>query len=418
MSTSADRERAARLLMRIEKGAFASRLLGRIPAAGVRTRVLGVLRWLRPLDAAVEKVAGRKCATLDPEVRAVLRIGLFEIEVLGIPAAVAGDGAVHLIRRLGKARASGLVNAVMRRAPGLVAQLLADGGPAFRNSHPDWLWRRWVSVFGEDRARKAMEAAQQPAALWAWFRDQGELNAFRDRGVPLTPHSWMPDAWCSKGRELVQVVAEGRAYAQDPASQLVAWLAVMVAREGATMVDLCAAPGGKAARAVRDGAFVLAVVADLNLMRLRLTDRLFSNVESGVHRVVQNAAETALKPGSWDVVLLDAPCTGTGTLRRHPELRWRLRPGDISERARLQEELIEAAYALVASGGVLLYSTCSMEPEENEAHFRTLRAGFEVEDVSVLLPEGSGAVPTSQGGFRLIPQENCDGFTVHALRRR
>ncbi len=406
------------MLLRVEDGAFASRLLAEVGAPGIRTRVLGVLRFLRPLDAAIEAASRRKSESLDPEVRTALRMGLFEIKGLGIPAPVAGDGAVHLVRRLGRPKASGLVNAVMRRVPGHWDRGLRAGNDAFRHSHPDWLWRRWVGAFGPEAAERAMAAAQAPAPLWVWFTSAEARDRLNDEeGIKLHEHPWMPDAWHAVGSDLVGSLRKGDAYAQDPASQLVAWLAAELTPAGGQIIDLCAAPGGKAARAARDGAWETVVAADLSLGRLRLSGRVFETCSRRIFRVVQDAASPAVSGMHWDTVVLDAPCTGTGTLRRHPELRFRLRPSDVDERANLQKRLLEPAMELVASGGLLIYSTCSVECEENEDHFSRPREGFEVVDLMPSLPVGTPAISTSAGGIRLLPQESCDGFTVHALRR-
>ncbi len=417
MSTSADRLRAAALLVRVEDGAFASRLLGDVSAPGVRARVLGALRLLRPLDGAIEAASRRKPTSLDPEVRAALRVGLYEIKGLGIPAAVAGDGAVRLIRRMGRPKASGLVNAVMRRAPGHWDRLVREGDDAFRNSHPDWLWRLWARAFGQDAAESAMSAAQHPAPLWVWFTDVDAADRLTGEGIELHQHPWMPGAWRAVGSDLVGSLRSGDAYAQDPASQLVAWLTAALNPGGGEVIDLCAAPGGKTARIVRDGAWAAAVAADLSLGRLHRAGRVFETCRGRVFRVVQDAARPAVVRARWAAVVLDAPCTGTGTLRRHPELRYRLRPEDVGDRAALQAKLLGGALDLVAPGGLLLYSTCSVEPEENEDHFDRPPTGFEVVDLAPSLPEGTPATGTSAGGIRLLPQESCDGFTVHVLRR-
>jgi len=417
VSTSADRLKAAALLVRVEDGAFASRLLGDVSAAGVRARVLGTLRLLRPLDGAIEAASRRKTVSLDPEVRAVLRLGLYEIKGLGIPAAVAGDGAVRLIRRMGRPKASGLVNAVMRRAPGHWDRLIREGDDAFRSSHPDWLWRRWTRAFGREAAESAMSEAQHPAPLWVWFTDVGLCDRLTGEGIELHEHPWMPGAWRAVGSDLVGSLRAGDAYAQDPASQLVAWLTTALNPGGGEVIDLCAAPGGKAARIVRDGAWSVVVAADLSLGRLRLAGRVFERCIPKVFRVIQDATLPAVSEARWHAVVLDAPCTGTGTLRRHPELRYRLRPEDVGDRTGLQAKLLEGALDLVAPGGFLLYSTCSVEPEENEGHFERIPQGFKVVDLAPTLPEGTPAITTSAGGIRLLPQESCDGFTVHALRR-
>ena len=142
--SSGDRLRAARLLIRIDNGAFASRLLERETAAGVRVRVFGVLRWQRRLDHVLTPLLKRPLARLDPEVRAALRMGCFEVQQLGVPAPVATDEMIRLTRRLGKSSAAGMVNAVLRRAAAVEDAVAAQ--PDLRWSHPAWLWRRWVDA--------------------------------------------------------------------------------------------------------------------------------------------------------------------------------------------------------------------------------------------------------------------------------
>ncbi len=405
------------MLVRIEDGAFASRLLGDVSAPGIRVRVLGVLRLLRPLDAALEAAARRPVDELDAVVRTVLRTALFEIRGLGIPAPVAGDGAVRLTRHLGRKRASGLVNAVIRRAPRHWDRLMGSADPALRHSHPEWLWKRWMRHFGAEAAEQAMAAAQEAAPLWVWFPDPVMPTRLTARGLELERHPWMPGAWRSVGSDLVGTLRSGEAFAQDPASQLVAHLATVLTPENGRVVDLCAAPGGKVARAARSGVWSTAVAADISPARLRLVGKVVKGCDPPVLRIVQDARLPALGGGRWDTVILDAPCTGTGTLRRHPELRVRLQPDSVSERADLQRLMIDGALELVAPGGVLLYSTCSVEPEENEAHFAEIPDGFEVEDLRLLLPPGTPAIETAAGGVRLLPRSECDGFTMHAVRR-
>lgn len=417
-NTSADRRTAARILLRVSGGAFASRLLGRVSNPGVRSRVLGVLRHLRRLDAALAPVLKKPVETLDPEVVVALRIGIFEIVELGVPAPVAGDGAVHLVRGLGKGRAGGLVNAVMRRAPQYWERVAQSGDPGLRYSHPDWLWQRWLNEWGAEAAAEAMASSQKPAPVWVWFFDSKTRQEINSAGVELTAHPWVPDAWRAPGNRLVKVLISGKAYAQDPASQLVAHIATALGQPvQETLLDLCAAPGGKTARAAHFGRWRQVVACDAHLGRLGMARSLFAASGLSVMSVAQDGLQCAAAPGRWQVVLLDAPCTGTGTLRRHPELRWRLKPGDIDERALLQRSLIDHATELVAPGGVLVYSTCSVEPEENEQHFEELPVGFERRNLDQCLPPGTPAVHTSCGGIVLRPQDLCDGFTIHVIRR-
>lgn len=433
MSGSDERLTAARLLIRVEAGAFASRLLAEGGGAGVRTRVLGVLRWMRALDAALGTVCSRPLPRLDAEVRAVLRIGLLESAEMGVPAPVSTDAAVRTIRRLGKASAAGMVNAILRRAPAAWRRVMEDADPALRTSHPAWLAERWFRELGPDAAAEVMAVDQTPAPMWVWFREQGSIH---ELGEGLVRHPWCPDAWTAPERAagLARAVGRGEAHAQDPASQLVSRLASKLAG-GGPVVDLCAAPGGKAALLRRLGYDGRLALLDLRLSRVRLVSRMLDRLDAlgigdrggaGVNPAptipepvvlaVGDATHPAVAPAAWSLVVLDAPCSGTGTLRRHPELRWRLSPERISELADLQRRMLDAALDLVASGGALLYSTCSIEPEENEALVRRLPSALERIDLEPLLPAGTPARATPAGGIRLLPRPECDGFTIHALQ--
>jgi 16S rRNA (cytosine967-C5)-methyltransferase len=414
VSSSADRVRAARLLIRIEEGAFASRLLAGRPAAGVRVRVLGVLRWQRALDAVLKPCCRLPIERLDPEVRAALRIGLHEAVQLGVPAAVATDGAVHLVRRLGKGSAAGLVNAVLRLAAASWTERLQDAAPDIRLSHPEWLSLRWRARFGSTAAENMMAAAQQPAPVWVWFLDAGHDG---DRSS-ARPHPWCPGAWRAVGDDGVMVaeVEAGNAYVQDPSSQLVAHVGHGLMPRG-SIVDLCAAPGGKTALLARLGEWRRTLALDLRVRRVQLMRPLIDRVAAGCWLAAADATRPPLRESTFDLVLLDAPCTGTGTLRRHPELRWRLTAASITEMAELQARLLVEARRLVTPGGVLLYATCSVEPEENEDHFQRLPARFAAVDLERALPHGVPWLPTDAGGARILPHADGDGFTLHALRR-
>lgn len=418
MSASADRLTAARYLIRVDDGAFASRLLGDRAGPGVRVRVLGVLRWQRLLDHVLSAFSRRPLAALDREVRVSLRLGLLERGEMGLPAAVAVDGAVRLVRELGLGSATGLVNAVLRRATGAWEEATAELPDDLRWSHPEWLAARWRELLGEECARGAMAAAQRPAPVWAWLVDPEVARRLADGGSELRPHPWCPGAWAPRGEvgPLLAEVARRRAYVQDPTSQLVAHLAARLAPDDAALVDLCAAPGGKSALAHRLRVWRPALALDLRLPRLRLMGPLAAAL-GGPLLAAADASRPPLAERAWDLVVLDAPCSGTGTLRRHPELRWRLTPQAIASLAATQGRMVAAAAGLVARGGVLLYATCSLEPEENEAHFVTPPAGFEPVDLEPHLPEGTPRLATSAGGVRVPTHRDGDGFTVHTLRR-
>jgi 16S rRNA (cytosine967-C5)-methyltransferase len=413
-----ERLQAARILIRVEGGAYSSRLLGSRTGAGVRARVLGVLRWQRLLDAVLQPLCRRPLERLDPAVRHSLRIGLFESGVLGVDPAVATDCAVRMVRRLGCSSAAGLVNAVLRRAhpqwQGAVARAPVD----LRFSHPGWLYRRWAACFGAERAAAILESNQAPAPLWVWFFDDRERVDLAAGGTGLVKHPWCPGAWSAPddATVLARSVAEGRAYAQDPSSQLIAQVAAR-AVAGGRLADLCAAPGGKVALMCSMRCWDRVVAVDLRVSRARLVGPLVARVTRTVAVAVADGMQPPLREGEWDLVLVDAPCSGTGTLCRHPELRWRLNAEAIAGMAELQARMITAACQLVAEGGLLLFSTCSIEAEENEDLFESAPDGFVIESLEEAVPEGTPAIATSTGGLRVLPSHEADGFTFHALRR-
>jgi len=410
VSISTDRKRSASLLLRVEKGAYASRLLARVSEAGIRTRVMAVLRWRRTLDAALNNCLKTPLRKLDTEVRTVLRLSLAEVVLIGVPAPVAGDGAVHLVREMGKGRASGLVNAVMRRAPAAWKHLLDSAPPDLKFSHPEWLWKRWRGYFGQEAGEKIMEVAQTPAAPWAWALEDLEFSAEMRR------HSWMPEAFTEAGNRLIPMLQSGRAYAMDPSSQLVAHLAVCCMGDRGRLLDLCSAPGGKAAHILSRTSECRVTASDLSLKRLRLGQRLMRQSDR-LQFLAADATSPPFDEPDFDLVLLDAPCSGSGTFRRHPELKWKLEATDIMERATLQKSMIQSAVSLVKPGGFLLYSTCSIEPEENEGHFRPCPSGFSIESAEEYLPTGTPWIPTEVGGYRLLPGEEWDGFSIHLVKR-
>jgi 16S rRNA (cytosine967-C5)-methyltransferase len=377
--------------------------------------VLGVLRWQRTLDEVVQPLVKRPLHRLDAEVRTVLRMGLFETVHLGVPAPVATDEMIRLTRRLGKGSASGLVNAVLRRATGSTDSL--EGAPPdVRWSHPEWLWRRWRDAFGADAADRSMAAAQEPASPWVWFHDPETGPFLEAEDVVLETHPWCPATWSASSNRtaLMAAVRRGEAVVQDPSSQLVARLAVTVGGGRGRAVDLCAAPGGKTALMSRLGDWSALAAGDCSLAKAA---RLGSRLKT-VPVVVADAARPAFVGDGWDLVLLDAPCSGTGTLRRHPELKWRLEPDAILAAAAKQRAMVKASLELLARGGTLVYATCSVEPEENERHFAGLPGGFERVVLKEYLPEGLPWSATEAGGVRILPHEFGDGFTVHVVRRR
>jgi 16S rRNA (cytosine967-C5)-methyltransferase len=397
-------------LARVEgRGAHAARLLGEaVPAQ--RELVLGVLRWQLTLDHLLSRHLRQPLANLDEQVRAALRVGLYEARRMRTPTPVAVAEAVRVTKSLAP-RAAGLVNAVLRRAVAEPWPDPADGAVplSLRTSHPEWLVRRWVGLLGEAGATAALLADQEPAplCLLAAVTSRERLSA---AGCDLADHPIVPGVLVvgSGAEAAVAALKAGQTYAIDPAAAAVARL--LPAFDG-LVVDLAAAPGGKSLVLASERPGIGLVATDRNLGRLLLMRRNLRRLERGSRLVVADASGPPLRPRRFGFVLLDAPCSGTGTLRRHPEIRWRLDPSDLGPLATAQRRLAEAAAALLVPGGTLLYATCSLEPEENAAVLAEL--GLEPLPVATeldvrRLPSGGVVIPPGLAG---------DGFTVHLLRR-
>lgn len=373
--------------------------------------VLGVLRWQLTLDHLLAHHLRQPLAALDEQLRAVLRVGLYEARRMRTPMPVAVAEAVRVAKALAP-RAAGLVNAVLRRA---VEEPWPDPGDAsvplsLRTSHPDWLVRRWIELLGESDAAAALAADQEPAPL-CLLEAVSNREGLAAAGCELRPHPRVPGVLVVTGGAEVAAAAlrAGKAYAIDPAAVAVARL---LPPAGGLTVDLAAAPGGKSLVLASERPGTRLLAGDRSLGRVRLMRGNLALLELVPGLVVADALAAPLRPGSCQAVLLDAPCSGTGTLRRHPEIRWRLRPADLAQLAAGQRRLAEAAAALLAPGGVLLYATCSLEPDENAA----VLAGLSLEALPIApelpfrkLPGGGVVIPPSAAG---------DGFTVHLLRRK
>lgn len=431
---------AFEILKRVEdEGAFASVLLAGIDEAmsGIDRAlcyelVLGVLRWQLWLDELMEHYAARRVERLDAPVRRALRLALYQLRFLSrIPASAVVNEAVNMAYVSRVRSAAPFINAVLRRAvkephydP---AQAISDPLKrlAVETSHPHWLIERWTKAFGpvtaEEFARANNEAP--PVAfriVSARAKDRDVLEELRAAGGELTASEIVPEGWRIRGASarLRELAGQGLIYVQDEASQLAAH--VLGAQAGERVLDACAAPGSKTTYIadVTEGAALL-VAGDLYEHRLRTL------LESGARQQALSALAVAYDAtvplpfveGSFDRVLVDAPCTGTGTLRRNPEIRWRISASDIADLSARQRAILSNAAKMVRSGGRLLYSTCSVEPEENEAVVASFLKGMdEFTQVSVALSERFRAGSLCA---RTWPQrDGSDGFFIASFKRR
>jgi len=441
-SASPARQRAYDILLRVEtERAYASPLiaacdseLSREDRALAQEIVLGVLRFQSSLDYFIERYCERPIKRMDVPVLTALRIGLYQLRYLArVPRSAAVNESVKLVKRSGIASAAGLVNAVLRKATRhpdeIPGELIADPleRASVELSHPRWMLERWHAFLGADEARLFAIANNTPPATSLRVNtlrgsiDEAlaDLNA---KGVTVRASQIAAGGFVveSGSSRLVNEAARlGVIYIQDEASQLVSHL--LEPRSGHRVLDVCAAPGSKTthiAALTSDQAWIIA--SDLHPHRLRVLaatcERLGINSIDSLALDLTQSLPFAAALQTFDRVLLDAPCSGTGTLRSNPEIKWRLTSEDITRLSELQLNLLERASATVAQAGRLVYSTCSIEREENEevvSRFLTGNVAF-----NVVKPQAPAELITSDGFVRTFPHKNgCDGFFAAVLER-
>ena len=358
--------------------------------AGLATELtLGVLRWQRLLDFLIDRNLSKKTKTLDIEVRIALRLAVYQLRFLErVPAHAAVHESVELVKRARKRSAAPLVNAVLRKmakkpisekASGNYRDLLNSKGLSqteilgIRYSHPTWMVERWLRAFGGVRTLALLSANNRAPTTSCYLIDphrrEESLASFLQAGCEIKPGLLIKDAWALSGGNPARSEAMVRGWTaiQDEASQAVAQLLSVM--PGNDVLDLCAAPGGKTLLlAIAAGASGHVTAADLHGHRVRVMAERF--VGAGIRNVkcvALDGAQTLPFGHSFDRILLDVPCSGTGTLARHPDIRWRLRPEDLTDLHARQVALLRNALSALSPGGRLVYSTCSLEPEENEA---------------------------------------------------
>ncbi len=493
MPVSPARAAAFEILMRIEAtDAYASEMLhssrfAKLSPAdhGLLTElVMGVLRWRGVLDAKIAELSshslpnrmganpkgnspllpktGRSGAPkLDLEVLTALRLGAYQILFLDrIPRHAAVNESVELVKSAHKRSAEGLVNAVLRkieRSPAGLKDVVA---------HPEWLVERWVRVYGAEAARRICDydqaapgqavrisTAQQnvgtaaPGCPRAAGPDPGIqkgaetsraaldgqprtavptslVDDLRADGIELEPGKLLSSAFTVKSGDITATKAfrERRVSIQDEGSQLVA----LLVGEGKNILDCCAAPGGKTRILAERNPEAAVVAMELHPQRAALLRKL---VPAENVRVIAGDVRKMPPPGSFDRVLVDAPCSGTGTLARNPEIKWRLQPEDLLRLQKYQVEILRAAMKHVSPRGRIVYSTCSLEPEENEQVIERALVGegsFRVVDCDdeIKRLRHSGELVWDGGSLlsgpylRTIPGAHpCDGFFVAILAK-
>lgn len=427
---------AAEILADVRRGELLDRTLDRhATALDPRDRrwtqelVYGLMRHRGSIDVWLDARARGGTARLDADLADLIRCGVYQLLYMdSVPPYAAIGQTVELVKRRHHKAAAGLANAVLRRIDRERSQLPAETAAladpvrrlAAQCSHPEWLVARWLTRWGATETERllAHNNSEAPLVLRPFGVDAAELRrALDEAGItagtsPLVDDSLVLDR--STSVSSLPGYATGHFFVQDPGATLVTRFASVA--PGARVLDLCAAPGGKTLELARLASRVTAVDASAarldrlrqNLERLRVTN---VTLQPGDARDVEHAPV--------DLVLVDAPCTGTGTFRRHPDARWRLQPSDVALSPVTQRALLDQATHGVAPGGLLVYSTCSLEPEEND---QVADAFLAAHPEFVEEPPPEGAVPAmvmDRGRLRVLPHHHdADGSFAVRFRRR
>ena len=454
MPVSSARAAAFEILLRVEReDSYAAELLHSAPLAKLSSRdhglatelVMGVLRWQSLLDQRLSAASSQKIERLDDEVLAALRLGVYQLQFLSrVPARAAIFESVELVKAARKRSAASFVNAVLRKmaepgAEDVFADICKSSGAislAEHAAHPQWLVARWTERYGLEAARQICAHDQTVPDIAIYIhgdrsndrrsRDHQSEAELAEAGVQLAPGRLLSAARSVLAGDVTGTPAyrEGRISIQDEASQLVG----LLARGGELILDCCAAPGSKTALLARRNPRAKVFATELHPHRARLLQSLsrLPNV-----RVIAADARHLPFAHAFDRILADVPCSGTGTLARNPEIKWRLKPEDLHDLQSRQVAILKSALAQLARGGRLVYSTCSMEREENEAvveaalegtaEFRVADCKGELEQLQQSGEMSWNDIASLLAGpyLRTIPGVHpCDGFFAALIERK
>jgi len=434
------RERALAILREAERGSFASALLDQArgefdarDSAFILELVYGVLRNRLRIDWFLDRFSAKPVSSTDDHTRNILRLGAYQLLFLDkVPASAAVNTAAELAKAHGKKQ--GYVNGLLRNLERNKDALPLPSGRdaaerlSIHYSHPEWLVRRWKERIGAERTEEVLRSNNKPSPLVIrtnTLRGTREELVHRlesqDAAVRRTASSPSGiEILSSPGMTTLPAFREGWFLVQDEAAQLVGFM--LSPQPGETVLDACAAPGGKAthlAELMQDQGMIIALENDKGRIgRIREnSERLGLTI---VRPKFGDAA--AFDDGSYDRVLIDAPCSGLGVLRRHPDGRWTKQEKTIRERAVLQAKILDNCSKLLKPGGTLVYATCTTEPEENEhivRSFLSRNSGFTLDDPRPHLPTSAARLVTNDLFFRTFPAEpDMDGFFAARLIRR
>ncbi len=410
--------------------------------AALATRLAyGTLEALGTLDEVIDRFASRP-ESIEPPVRDALRLAAYELLFAKTTARAAVHEGVEAAKRA-RPQAAGLANAVLRRVADASADFpwgdpsVDDDALARETAHPGWLARLWIDELGRERGAEALRADIEPAPLYLWWNPfRGALVEAMDalEADGAAPRRSPPDGCILAGNAQAAVrgeaVSEGRMLVTDAAAQLAA--AACGPRPGGVVVDIAAGRGTKTAQlqalSVAAGAPAAVYALDIHPFKAGVLERRMTALRvPGVVSLAGDALRLSEVPGlpaggTADAVLLDAPCSGLGALRRRPERRWRVSPDDLPRLAALQSDLLRAAASLVRLGGRVVYSTCTVARAENHAvagaFLQSAGGAFRTADLSAVVPEEWRGDIGPEGWFQSVPRrDGPDGHFVAAFER-
>jgi 16S rRNA (cytosine967-C5)-methyltransferase len=448
MPVSPARAAAFDILLRVEReSSYASELLHSSAYEQMSTAdhglatelVMGVLRWRSRLDAAIATASSQPLTKLDAEILIALRLAVYQFGWLDrVPKSAAVNESVELVKRARKRSAAPFVNAVLRKLAAAAQVAMNEAGAVSpetltrESAHPLWMVERWVREYGLTAAQQVCKYDQKVPATAIRLRAREAEAQLKKEGVALGPGGLLASARRVEAGDITKAKAlrEGQVVIQDEGSQLVsALVGLNVPEEGRRILDCCAAPGGKTLAIADQNPNSTITAVELHPHRARLLQKLLHPHASHI-QIVNADAQHLPVSSRFDRVLADVPCSGTGTLARNPEIKWRLTLDDLGELAQRQRAILRSALAQVAPGGRLIYSTCSLEREENEdvveqvlsenPSFRLIDCRKELE---LLRTTGDLTWPDAdsltRGSYlRTIPGVHpCDGFFAAVLER-
>ena len=442
------RELAAQILRQVEaQKAYADRLLDQalrtqplsdLDRALLTELVYGTLRWRGKIDARLKPYLSRSLADIDPLIAAILRLAVYQLLFLDkIPAHAAVNEAVEIAKSRGNVKAPGFTNAVLRNfIRGEKRDAISNGEDnsvaalAVAYSHPEWLVRKWLAEFGRDAAKSLMQANNQKAPLVLRINSLRTsrtelLQRMTSAGVNAIASERSPQGIRLEPSGAVEKLpgfAEGLFQVQSEASQLVGYL--LSPLSGERILDACAAPGGKSthiAELMKDEGEPVAVDRSARGVKKIIKNAARLGLESlRVMRADASDQLRGLQSASFDRILVDAPCSGLGTLRGHPEIKWHRTESDIQRLSQLQAKILRGVAAYLKPGGVLVYATCTLTREENDQVvdvFLAENKSFELEPAAGYLPAEAQSMVRREFFVALPHRDDTDGFFAARMRK-